>query len=52
VRAGFRTVDLVATLAGEPLYAAFGYSVVERYEHPLADGLTIPAVRMTKRVER
>jgi N-acetylglutamate synthase-like GNAT family acetyltransferase len=46
--AGFRDVVLVATLAGEPLYASFGYSVAERYEHPLSDGLTIPAVRMFK----
>ena len=29
------------TLAGEPLYASFGYSVAERYEIPLAGGLTI-----------
>lgn len=46
--AGFREAVMVATLAGEPLYAAFGYSVVERYEIPLAGGLTLPAVRMAK----
>lgn len=46
--AGFRRVVLVATLAGEPLYAAGGYSAVERYEVPLAHGLTLPVVRMTK----
>ena len=50
IESGFRTVDIVATLAGEPLYAAFGYAVVERYEIPLADGLGLPAVRMTKRL--
>ncbi|MCI0537498.1 MAG: GNAT family N-acetyltransferase [Verrucomicrobiales bacterium] len=49
--AGFRKVDIVATLAGEPLYASFGYAVVERYEIPLAGGLSLPAVRMTKRLE-
>ena len=48
--ARFRTVDIVATLAGEPLYASFGYAVVERYEIPLAGGLSLPVVRMTKRI--
>lgn len=46
--AGFRRVDIVATLAGEPLYASFGYTVVERYDIPLANGLPLPAVRMRK----
>jgi len=50
-QAGFRTVDIVATLAGEPLYAAFGYGVVERYEIALAGDLSLPVVRMTKRME-
>jgi len=48
VEARFRTVDIVATLAGEPLYASFGYAVVERYEVPMAGGLSLPVVRMTK----
>ena len=51
IEAGFRTVDIVATLAGEPLYASFGYAVVERYEIALRDGLGLPAVRMTKSFE-
>ena len=50
VDAGFRDIELVATLAGEPLYAAFGYRAVERYEIPLAGGLGLPAVRMKKRL--
>lgn len=45
---GFREVVLVATLAGEPLYASFGYTVAERYEVPLSDTLTLPVVRMVK----
>lgn len=48
VMAGFRTVDIVATLAGEPLYASFGYAVIERYEIPITGGLGLPVVRMTK----
>ncbi len=46
--AGFRTAVLVATLAGEPLYAAGGYTVTQRYEVPLTNGLTLPVVRMMK----
>jgi len=49
--AGFQTVDLVATLAGEPLYASCGYRPVERYEIALAGGLSLPVVRMTRRLE-
>jgi hypothetical protein len=48
--AGFRNVEIVATLTGEPLYAAFDYTVVERFELPLATGLGLPVVRMTKRM--
>ena len=51
VAAGFATAELVATLAGEPLYATVGYQVVERYEVPLAGGLTLPVVRMYKRFD-
>ena len=47
---GFRTVDIVATLAGEPLYASFGYTVVERYEIPMTGGISLPVVRMTRRL--
>jgi len=48
--AGFRSIELVATLAGEPLYARFGYLATERYEVPMAAGLCLPVVRMTKRL--
>ena len=47
-RAGFTSVELVATLAGEPLYAAFDYAAAERYDIPLAGGLALPVVRMVK----
>jgi GNAT superfamily N-acetyltransferase len=52
IEAGFRTVEIVATLAGEPLYGSFGCAVEERYEIALAGGLGLPVVRMTKRLER
>jgi len=51
VEAGFRTVDIVATLAGEPLYASFGYAVVERYEIPMAGELNLPLVRISRNQE-
>ncbi len=50
IGAGFPIAELVATLAGEPLSAAFAYGVVERYEVPLAGGLTLPVVKMCKRL--
>ena len=46
---GFHRVELVATLAGEPLYATFDYSPGERYEVAISGNLTLPVVRMTKR---
>jgi GNAT superfamily N-acetyltransferase len=46
--AGFRALELVATLAGEPLYAAFAFRAVERYDVALANGLSLPVVRMAK----
>jgi GNAT superfamily N-acetyltransferase len=48
--AGFRRVEIVATLAGEPLYASFGYAVVERYEIPLANAPALPVVRLAKKL--
>jgi GNAT superfamily N-acetyltransferase len=50
--AGFQTAELVATLAGEPLYAALDYAVVERYEVPMSGGLVLPVVRMAKQFSR
>ncbi len=46
--AKFRRVEIVATLAGEPLYRRFGYAVSERYEIPMRDELALPVVRMIK----
>jgi GNAT superfamily N-acetyltransferase len=48
--AGFKTMELVATLAGQPLYAAFGFAAIEHFEIPLAGGITMPAVRMCKHI--
>jgi N-acetylglutamate synthase-like GNAT family acetyltransferase len=46
--AGFHSAELVATLAGEPFYAAFDYIPAERYEIRMSGELTLPVVHMTK----
>ena len=46
--ANFRRIEIVSTLAGEPLYRGFGYAVSEHYEIPMRDGLALPVVRMFK----
>jgi GNAT superfamily N-acetyltransferase len=46
--ARFRSIELVATLPGAPFYRAFDYRTGERYEVPLANGLSLPVVRMSK----
>ena len=48
LKAGFRRIEIVATLVGEHLYAKFGYSVVERYDIALKNGCRLPVVRMQK----
>jgi GNAT superfamily N-acetyltransferase len=44
--AGFGALELVATLPGEPLYLATGFSVVERFELALAGGILVPVTKM------
>jgi GNAT superfamily N-acetyltransferase len=46
--AGFRSLELMATLPGEPLYRAFGFHAVEPVESTLPDGVGVPFVRMTR----
>src|SRR5499425_1172294 len=46
-REGFRSLELVATVAGEPLYAACGFSVIERIAVPTST-VTVPCARMSK----
>ena len=45
--AGFRRVELMGTMSGEPLYRACGYSPIERIEDPRG-GAPVPLVRMGK----
>jgi GNAT superfamily N-acetyltransferase len=44
---GFGRAELVATLAGEPLYAACGYGASERFVDERG-GVAVPLVRMAK----
>ncbi len=45
---GFRRAELAATLAGEPLYRACGYAIVERFDAATPQGIAIPLIRMAK----
>jgi N-acetylglutamate synthase-like GNAT family acetyltransferase len=47
---GFTRMELVATMPGEPLYAAMGYEVTRRFDQPMADGTTLPLAHMKKQI--
>jgi GNAT superfamily N-acetyltransferase len=44
---GFGRAELVATMAGEPLYEACGYRVMERFADDRG-GAAVPLARMSK----
>ncbi|HTO53590.1 MAG TPA: GNAT family N-acetyltransferase [Myxococcota bacterium] len=44
--AGFRALELGATLPGVPLYRAFGFRELERLDVPMPGGEALPIVRM------
>lgn len=48
LREGFTRVELMATLAGEPLYLACGYVEIARTESPPVNGVPVPLVLMSK----
>lgn len=45
---GFQTLELMATAAGEPLYIACGFRVIERVERLSAQGVAVPGAVMGK----
>jgi N-acetylglutamate synthase-like GNAT family acetyltransferase len=47
-RAGFRRLELIATLTGEPLYRKCGFVSVELFDIVMPDGLSLRALRMEK----
>ena len=52
IAAGFTRFEMGATLTGVPLYRARGYIALENLEVPLANGESLPIVRMEKQVLR
>jgi GNAT superfamily N-acetyltransferase len=47
-RAGFRTLELMATLPGEPFYLALGFVPLERRVVALPDGEKLPVVHIAR----
>ncbi len=47
-REGFSKLELMATVAGEPLYRAGGFEVLERVLVPTSTGVQVPCARMGK----
>jgi GNAT superfamily N-acetyltransferase len=47
---GFRSLVLMATLPGEPLYRAFGFREVERVDLTLPDGVAVAGVAMVRSI--
>jgi GNAT superfamily N-acetyltransferase len=50
-REGFTQLELVGTLAGEPLYTAYGFVALERLDASITD-VPVPCVRMAKPIRR
>lgn len=48
--AGFRRLEMGATLTGVPFYRTKGYVELEAVDAPLGNGLTLPIVRMGKSI--
>lgn len=48
--AGFKRLEMGATLSGVPFYRAKGYAAIENVNVPLADGESLPIVRMSKEI--
>ncbi|HEU0300300.1 MAG TPA: GNAT family N-acetyltransferase, partial [Longimicrobium sp.] len=49
--AGFRSLELAATLPGEPLYRAFGFHPVEQIDSTLPDGVEVRFIRMARPID-
>ena len=47
---GFTQIELAATLAGEPLYRAYGFELIEPMLSRTSAGVEVPLLRMGKRI--
>ena len=52
IAAGFRQLEMGATLSGVPFYERCGYVGTERVDLPLANGETLPILKMSKQATR
>ncbi len=50
-REGFTHTELGATMAGLPLYRAYGFAEIERLDVETPSGVHVPIVRMGKRIQ-
>jgi GNAT superfamily N-acetyltransferase len=50
-REGFTRLALVATLAGVPLYLAYGFEPMGEHDVTMPDGVAIPCVSMEKEID-
>lgn len=48
--AGFASIELAATLPGEPFYRRYGFEADERFEIELPDAVRVPLVRMHRAI--
>lgn len=49
--AGFHRFELMATLPGEPLYRALGFTDIERVVLRLGNDVAVPLIRMARRID-
>jgi GNAT superfamily N-acetyltransferase len=49
--AGFRRMELAATLPGVPLYEQYGFQARERIDATLPDGVILPILRMERSLD-
>jgi len=50
LRSGFKALELVSTMPGEPLYLRYGFKPLERIELPLSGGVVVALTRMRKEI--